>query len=695
MKRPLFVIGSTFACTTWLAFLFDYTTALLLSGALSATALLLLLPKRPGLRLPCLILLSGALALGAHCLWLLRAELPFRELEGKTVEVQGLVLEAEGNGRWNRCTLLGDFLSEPGLPGGQRIVLTYYGEQPFQPGRSVRCLARAALPGGTASAQYYRSQGVAVTGTVRGRVHEAEQSGLRPRAMLVRLRARMQENLQRRLPEESARIVGAVVLGLQSGVDADVYTDVSRAGTAHLLAVSGLHLSVLTAALLGLLQRLRVPRAPRYLCAMAAALAFAGLVGFSPSIMRALVMTCLLLCGRLLSRRSDPLNSLGLALLLLCTACPHWTLGRSLWLSASSTLGIITLYPRAWAAVRRRLSGGQAPAGRVLHRFLQAAVLSACAYAASLPFMLLFTGWITPVSPLANMLIAPFILPLLLGGIACALLPAALPLGAAAAVTHFCAAMVLGVSRALVRLPFAAIALDEAYLLLLAAAFAAGIAVLVGFRADRRLTAYFFALCVLCGSAGHLSLLYASRDRVELAVLERCDAAVLLRGGSAVILGAPTRANIDRLTSYLDFRGVSAIAAVVAPAYPDNVDSGLLRLADRYGIGCFVGPDDAYVLAGLERALPGTRVFSGGYATVQVLDAALIDTGEAGQLRVRVGGLLLLKNDAEYAIIEEYEPDCIEIYGGGVLLLPAGTSPAVEPVGRRLFGEARVLLDIR
>jgi len=229
VKRPLFVIGVTFALATRAAFVLSGGTALQLSVALFVTAVALeLLVKRRGLSVA---LLAAALALGSYALYDLRSVKPFRAVEGATVEVSGLLLEKSGQGGSAGFTLLADFPGASSLPGGQRVVVRTSKELSWEPGEYVRCLIKAQFPGNTASADYYRSAGVALTGRLRGNVLQAPGERHRFQRVLLRVRQRMHQNLQRNLPQRSAQVLGAVVLGLQGEVPPNTYTAVSRLPT--------------------------------------------------------------------------------------------------------------------------------------------------------------------------------------------------------------------------------------------------------------------------------------------------------------------------------------------------------------------------------------------------------------------------------------------------------------------------------
>lgn len=700
MKRPLLVIGASYACATWLAFFFAPRDALLYSAALAATGVLFRL-LRAWLKVPpalVFVCLSGAVAFAACALYVERTVTPFAALEGKTVEVRGLLLDKSSAGRATTFTMRANFTEHPELPQGRTVRLRAYNELSIAPGDIVRCRITATLPENTAGARYYRVKGIALLGAMDGGYALAQDETMRPYAAMMKLRARMRENLYYHLPDRHAAVVSAMVLGLQDDVPADLYTALNRSGTSHFLAVSGLHLTIITAFILGLLRRTPLPARVSALLALLAGLLFAGLVGFSASVMRAFLMLALTTLAGLFSRRAESLNSLGFALLLLCAVRPEWTLGRSLWLSACSVAGIVTLYPRLYGYLKARFALRGRVAGYLLRAVLSAFSVSLGAYAFTLPILLLSTGWVSLISPFANVLAAPFGAPLILCGALCALpgVSGVLP-GFVPAITRFCASMFLGVSEVFAHVPLAIYAFDESYKLILLAGILAGGIWLYLRRAqwDRRVAAVCLSLVVMCGGAGALSLEAARRGTVELAVLADCDTAVLLRDGQAVLLGAPTRYNVGKVLRYLDFRGVGRVSAVVAPESTARIDSGLLRLRDACTIDSLIGPDDAVILSQLSAALPDTAVLSGGYADIEVLGGVRIylDTHGDG-IKVAVGGNVLLKNNAEYGILAEYNDAVIRLFRDGALLLPRDTRALSEPVGARIYGETRVQLAL-
>lgn len=154
------------------------------------------------------------------------------------------------------------------------------------------------------------------------------------------LRNKMAGNLQRILPKGEGVLLSAVLLGRTETLPSSLRQIYSEAGLSHLLAVSGLHLSILLA-LFGLyLRQGWLPRKCRLLLEIGLAVSFAVMTGLSPSILRAAFMLVLHRLALLLGRDADALNSLGISVILILLFHPYEVFSISLQLSYLATMGI-------------------------------------------------------------------------------------------------------------------------------------------------------------------------------------------------------------------------------------------------------------------------------------------------------------------------------------------------------------------
>jgi len=192
-------------------------------------------------------------------------------------------------------------------------------------------------------------------------------------------------------------MVKAILLGIRDELDADQKTAFARSGTMHVLAVSGSHVAIVYAALLGLLERLggkRPWRIARSVIILIVLWAYAGITGATPSVLRATVTFTFFCLADMAGRMPGPVNSLSAAAFLL----PLWDplmLGQlSFQLSFLAVAGIALFYRpimRLWAAPNR-----------VLHYFWSLFAVSIAAQLMTTPLALLsfsaFPVWFLPAN---------------------------------------------------------------------------------------------------------------------------------------------------------------------------------------------------------------------------------------------------------------------------------------------------------
>ena len=221
------------------------------------------------------------------------------------------------------------------------------------------------------------------------------------KAISVRVRAAFPAN-----PE----IVMALALGNTRDIDTDVRDDFSRSGVAHLLAVSGLHITLVAAALTLVLSRLTGARAAAYL-SLAGIFVYAAIVGFRPSVTRAVVMYAVLCGAPLAGRMSDGNTRLALAFSLVLLINPLNLADAGFVLSFSASAGILWIAPPLLKLVRAdRLREKRGIARRVLFYFASIAATTTAAQIATFPALALFYGKLPTYSIAANLILVPYAL---------------------------------------------------------------------------------------------------------------------------------------------------------------------------------------------------------------------------------------------------------------------------------------------
>jgi len=151
--------------------------------------------------------------------------------------------------------------------------------------------------------------------------------------------------LKNSIKGDGGKLAAAMLLGDKSAIPSYVYRDFSRSGLSHYIAVSGLHVSIITGVVSFILLNLRIKRSYRNLLLALFAFAYLCLLGFPISAIRSVVMLMTVFIAYSLGDSSDALNALGLAAAMLTLINPCVVFDKSFVLSFCATLGIVVFMP--------------------------------------------------------------------------------------------------------------------------------------------------------------------------------------------------------------------------------------------------------------------------------------------------------------------------------------------------------------
>jgi competence protein ComEC len=503
IARPLLPLAAAFVAGIALA------DALALPGWSLLGALLLLLAAAGillalgALRAATVVLCGLFLALGG---WnLVRATLPGpdsiarlpAELRGTPLGVEGIVAappewlghDPLGRSEGGRLRLLLDVRAvEVGgawrpATGTVRLVIREAASAPAYGGR-LRGPIRLRAPRGFLNPAGYdwrraaAIQGIDLEGWAPDDAAFAHLGGGEGNPIVARvyaLRARMLGALDRALPPEQAALLKAIVLGDRGGLTREVNDAFLASGTYHILAISGLNISLLAGTVFLGLRLLAVPRRASAVACMALVSLYAGLAGASASVVRAAIMADTYLAAIVLDRDSDVENALAIAGLVILGWNPLalWDVGFQLTFAA--TLGIV-LAARGW-----HFPGLPRPA----RWLIDSLVVSLAATLATLPILAVHFNRVSLVGVLANVPIVPLSGALTAIGMGYASLLLAVPagLGAIAGLLGLLLDLTLAVARWFAAFPFALVRLFTPSAAMVACFY---VALLAAFEARRR-----------------------------------------------------------------------------------------------------------------------------------------------------------------------------------------------------------------
>ncbi len=216
--------------------------------------------------------------------------------------------------------------------------------------------------------------------------------------------------LQVRIGGEEGRLAASVLTGESDALSLNTRLNFSRTGLSHIMAVSGLHLSVLSGMVNYLLSKMNA----NWKIVSIVSLLFVGLVvvlgGFSTSVLRAAAMSGIMLMGRLGDREADSLNSLGVALIVIGMIFPFHVVKPSYLLSGAATLGILVLSPILEQFILKRmiLSRRQSKQISLICVSISSAIFTA-------PILIFYFGEISVLSVLAMSVVNYPVMILLMG----------------------------------------------------------------------------------------------------------------------------------------------------------------------------------------------------------------------------------------------------------------------------------------
>lgn len=197
-------------------------------------------------------------------------------------------------------------------------------------------------------------------------------------------------------------LVLAMLLGDDELLDSDVRDEFSQAGVAHVLALSGLHVTILSLFIWFLLFPIDYLRGKRLRLVLTLLLlvGYDVLTGLSPSVVRASVMMGFVFASRIFYRKSTPLNSLAAAALVILVFSPGSLYSVGFQLSFITVASLLIFYElfEIWK-----------PSNKVLNYFYTIVVTSLVALISTIVLTAYYFNTVSVVSVLANLVLMPVV----------------------------------------------------------------------------------------------------------------------------------------------------------------------------------------------------------------------------------------------------------------------------------------------
>ena len=287
---------------------------------------------------------------------------------------------------------------------------------------------RFGNPGGFDYPAFLAAKNIRIVGKISSTAHihslVQEHSWLRSlRYFPERIRLSLRDMIDNTLSPQKAGIYRALLIGDRSGIDKEILETFKASGVMHILAISGLHLSLVASALFLLFYWLA--RRSRYLmlrysCKKLALLAtipplcaYTLLAGAQTPVLRSLIMVLVFIFAFCVQRQRSPFTTLSFAALIILILNPFSLLTVSFQLSFAAVAALILILPELSSLMQQKETPDK---NRVLRlysgsiRLVTAALLvSIAATMGTAPLLLHSFNLISTVGPVANLLLEPLL----------------------------------------------------------------------------------------------------------------------------------------------------------------------------------------------------------------------------------------------------------------------------------------------
>ena len=228
---------------------------------------------------------------------------------------------------------------------GQTVILTGHLSPPSGP----------VEPGGFDFQRMAWFQGLGAVGYTRTPVLLWSEEGFGGlRLAITKLRLRISAAVQTSLPGRAGAFAAAITTGDRSGMDGETLEELRASNLAHLLAISGLHMGLLTGFVfsatrygLALVPRVALTWPVKKIGAVVALIAgamYLALSGGNVATERAFIMVATMLMAVLADRRAITLRAVALAALIVLTLRPETLLGPGFQMSFAATIALVAAF---------------------------------------------------------------------------------------------------------------------------------------------------------------------------------------------------------------------------------------------------------------------------------------------------------------------------------------------------------------
>lgn len=376
-------------------------------------------------RLLCCLCVFGIGALHVQAQQAVRRNLEENLLPGQEITVRGRVFKIEEKQQQFIYYLTDTQVYSEGAVSPSSGILIYSSNGQYQPGNILKVLGRyepfqiSRNEGNFNEKQFQQSR------NWEFRVYEESIVPLskkedRYRIILKEIQQRVREVFQNSMEEEQAGVMANLALGDKSLLEKEIKELYQRAGISHILAISGLHVSLLGMGVFKLLKLLGCPCRAGTLVAMGIVLSFGMLTGMEVSTGRAVGMFLLFMAAQFLGYSYDSLTALAAVAMVQLWENPFLMENTGFLFSYLAVLGVSLVYRICQSTKGEEKAGEKNCFGRLgkaVSKIRDTMMVSLCIQLTVLPLSLYYYYEMSNYSIFVNACVLPFLGVLLFLGV--------------------------------------------------------------------------------------------------------------------------------------------------------------------------------------------------------------------------------------------------------------------------------------
>ena len=262
---------------------------------------------------------------------------------------------------------------------------------------------RCSLPGCAHEIEYNRADGVFLT-AIGGAALTIQQAESLPwYCYPAVIRNEITSVIDKTFSPECAAFAKALLVGETDDISYETDTAFKISGVRHIIAVSGLHVTILFSLVYFVTGRKRLLTT---LLGLPMMLFFAAIAGFSPSIKRACIMHALMVLALLFEKEYDSATALSFAALIMLIVNPWTVTNVGFQLSVGCMAGIICFAGkiRDWVMARKHLTSLKSWSRKIANWFASSVAMSLSAIVFTTPLCAYYFGMVSLVAPITNLL---------------------------------------------------------------------------------------------------------------------------------------------------------------------------------------------------------------------------------------------------------------------------------------------------